>query len=559
VTTSYSIVDTAANIQAIVDGGDADGVLAGADAITADPDVALDLTLAQQVAFNVTTSYSIVDTAANIQAIVDGGDADGVLAGADAITADPDVALDLSIDEFNAFGILLTTPYIITDLSDTIVDDDTGLNAAITGSVNVKLTNNPTLAQLIAINDATDGDITLEDTGDALTGSAEDLTDAFAGTITTYTSNFTVNNVGSIEASLLSGLDEKTSGLLIAAGITELTGSATDVIDVTANLGTTGNKISLGSMAGIVTNAAVTLNGEATLANLLAIDQATSGVINATDVESLSGSVTQIQTIINNLGTGFNQFNVGNISVAVTDVDFTVSGTSLSATNLNAISDATTGTIDFSDDGITITGIAADIDKMIVDGGITLPEDFNVVMSVTGSTGAVLDTLSFNLVPNTTGSIQLVGSNTGNILNFSSISKGLTIDGDAGNDTITGTALNDVIIGGAGNDTITLGAGNDAVRFNSLTGSDTITDFSVADDSIQLARSVMTQLSGGASLTVAEFEVGTAATSAATRIVYNQSTGVLSYDANGSDAGGVTTLATFTGQPVLTVDDFSIV
>jgi Ca2+-binding RTX toxin-like protein len=490
---------------------------------------------------------------------VDGGDADGVLAGADAITADPDVALDLSIDEFNAFGILLTTPYIITDLSDTIVDDDTGLNAAITGSVNVKLTNNPTLAQLIAINDATDGDITLEDTGDALTGSAEDLTDAFAGTITTYTSNFTVNNVGSIEASLLSGLDEKTSGLLIAAGITELTGSATDVIDVTANLGTTGNKISLGSMAGIVTNAAVTLNGEATLANLLAIDQATSGVINATDVESLSGSVTQIQTIINNLGTGFNQFNVGNISVAVTDVDFTVSGTSLSATNLNAISDATTGTIDFSDDGITITGIAADIDKMIVDGGITLPEDFNVVMSVTGSTGAVLDTLSFNLVPNTTGSIQLVGSNTGNILNFSSISKGLTIDGDAGNDTITGTALNDVIIGGAGNDTITLGAGNDAVRFNSLTGSDTITDFSVADDSIQLARSVMTQLSGGASLTVAEFEVGTAATSAATRIVYNQSTGVLSYDANGSDAGGVTTLATFTGQPVLTVDDFSIV
>jgi Ca2+-binding RTX toxin-like protein len=232
----------------------------------------------------------------------------------------------------------------------------------------------------------------------------------------------------------------------------------------------------------------------------------------------------------------------------------------LSATNLNAINDATTGTIDFSDDEITITGIAVDIDKMILDGGgITLPEDFNVVMSVGGSTGAVLDTLSFNLVPNTTGSIQLVGSNTNNTLNFSSISKGLTIDGDAGNDTITGTALNDVIIGGAGIDTITLGAGNDAVRFNSLSGSDTITDFSVADDSIQLARSVMTQLSGGASLTVAEFEVGTAATSTATRIVYNQSTGVLSYDANGSDAGGVTTLATFTGQPVLTVEDFSIV
>ena len=143
--------------------------------------------------------------------------------------------------------------------------------------------------------------------------------------------------------------------------------------------------------------------------------------------------------------------------------------------------------------------------------------------------------------------------------NASSISKGLTIDGDVGNDTITGTALNDVIIGGAGNDNITLGAGNDAVRFNSLSGSDTITDFSVADDSIQLARSVMTQLGGVRLLLVAEFEVGVAATSAGTRIVYNQSTGVLSYDADGSGDGGVTTLATFTGLPVLTVEDFSIV
>ncbi|BBD63171.1 YD repeat-containing protein (plasmid) [Nostoc sp. HK-01] len=58
-----------------------------------------------------------------------------------------------------------------------------------------------------------------------------------------------------------------------------------------------------------------------------------------------------------------------------------------------------------------------------------------------------------------------------------------TLDGGNGNDTLTGGNGNDTLIGGLGSDRLTGGAGNDRFVFNSLTeGTDTITDFSSADD-----------------------------------------------------------------------------
>jgi hypothetical protein len=90
-------------------------------------------------------------------------------------------------------------------------------------------------------------------------------------------------------------------------------------------------------MVGSVTNVAVEVSGEASLSNLLAIDLATSGMITAADVTTLSGTVTQIQSITSNLGSGSNKFSIGTMLGTVTDVDFTVSGTSLAATNLIAM------------------------------------------------------------------------------------------------------------------------------------------------------------------------------------------------------------------------------
>ena len=42
-------------------------------------------------------------------------------------------------------------------------------------------------------------------------------------------------------------------------------------------------------------------------------------------------------------------------------------------------------------------------------------------------------------------------------------------------------------------------------------------------------------------------------------IIYNRTTAVLDYDANGNGAGGVTHLAVLSGHPVLTAIDFIVI
>jgi Ca2+-binding RTX toxin-like protein len=60
-----------------------------------------------------------------------------------------------------------------------------------------------------------------------------------------------------------------------------------------------------------------------------------------------------------------------------------------------------------------------------------------------------------------------------------------TLDGGDGNDTIDGSAGDNAITGGAGNDILTGGKGSD--RFNVDAGTDTIVDFSLSEDTINLS------------------------------------------------------------------------
>lgn len=118
-----------------------------------------------------------------------------------------------------------------------------------------------------------------------------------------------------------------------------------------------------------------------------------------------------------------------------------------------------------------------------------------------------------------------------------------TLTGSGGNDTLLGGAGNDTLIGGLGNDILTGGTGLDIFRFNSIpnasTNKDTLTDFNVNDDTIQLENSgtgLFTSLATGA-LAAGAFHSGagmTTATEADDRIIYNTTTGALYYDADGS-------------------------
>ena len=76
-----------------------------------------------------------------------------------------------------------------------------------------------------------------------------------------------------------------------------------------------------------------------------------------------------------------------------------------------------------------------------------------------------------------------------------------TLIGGNGNDTLIGGNGNDTLDGGLGQDTLTGGTGNDFFRLGEigLANRDLITDFSVADDTIILANSLDSTLTGAIS------------------------------------------------------------
>jgi Ca2+-binding RTX toxin-like protein len=62
-----------------------------------------------------------------------------------------------------------------------------------------------------------------------------------------------------------------------------------------------------------------------------------------------------------------------------------------------------------------------------------------------------------------------------------------TIYGDSGNDTLYGEAGKDTLYGGVGNDTLTGGAGNDTFVYANGDGNDTIKDYAVGQDTLQIS------------------------------------------------------------------------
>jgi Ca2+-binding RTX toxin-like protein len=111
------------------------------------------------------------------------------------------------------------------------------------------------------------------------------------------------------------------------------------------------------------------------------------------------------------------------------------------------------------------------------------------------------------------------------------------INGGDGNDFVSGQEGRDEIQGGNGNDELWGGSANDSFVFNTALNAnsnvDRIMDFSVVEgDKILLDHNVFKALAMG-NLSSAAFKVG-AATSKAQHILYNQGTGELFYDADGS-------------------------
>ncbi|AUW57637.1 hypothetical protein C1T17_05500 [Sphingobium sp. SCG-1] len=134
--------------------------------------------------------------------------------------------------------------------------------------------------------------------------------------------------------------------------------------------------------------------------------------------------------------------------------------------------------------------------------------------------------------------------------------------GLGGNDTIEGGEGADWIYGGAGSDKLTGGAGHDYFVFNTPASSgdkDKIADFSVNNDSLVFDNAVFSALGADGHLNDGYFAVGKAAMTADQHLIYNSSTGVLSYDADGSGSGAAVQIATLSSGLNLTAHDFLII
>ena len=110
--------------------------------------------------------------------------------------------------------------------------------------------------------------------------------------------------------------------------------------------------------------------------------------------------------------------------------------------------------------------------------------------------------------------------------------------GEEGNDNLRGGRGMDELVGGVGVDKLTGNGGRDAFVFDTAPGGgvDKVRDFDAGKDLFWLDKDIFAAI--GNKLGKAEFAIGKKAGDASDRIIFDEDTGRLFYDANGNAAGG---------------------
>ncbi|MER8640178.1 calcium-binding protein [Mesorhizobium sp. M1365] len=137
----------------------------------------------------------------------------------------------------------------------------------------------------------------------------------------------------------------------------------------------------------------------------------------------------------------------------------------------------------------------------------------------------------------------------------------INLTGNAFAQTIQGNAGANVINGGGGADILTGNGGNDAFVFNSALGAgniDKVTDFNKLQDKIQLDDAIFAGLKLGG-LSSDAFFAGTAAHDSSDHIIYNSSTGALSFDSDGIGGAAQIQFATLSPGLSLTAGSFLVI
>jgi hypothetical protein len=259
-----------------------------------------------------------------------------------------------------------------------------------------------------------------------------------------------LSDSAAVAASELNTLDGKTSGVIDASGVTGVIGSLAAVNAVYASSGITG----LG-------NKAVTLSDSGAVAavDLSTLDLKTSGVIDASGVTGVIGSLAAVNTVYASTGI------TGLSSKVVTLTD-----NSVAARELRMLDASTTGAVD-AKNVLSVTGLWTDVKNVYSSKGIVGLGD--ELLALTDKTSARIAVLSSEK-----SAFDLVTNKSSYAVDFL---------GDEFDNVFVGFAGNDTFFGGRGSDILTGGSGADTFIYKSLGDStfssrDRITDFAIGVD-----------------------------------------------------------------------------
>jgi len=250
--------------------------------------------------------------------------------------------------------------------------------------------------------------------------------------------------------------------------------------------------------------------------------------------------------------------NENGTSVNAVTVTRSLSINSLVSVTITPSNGTATAPADYNSSPIKVTFASGETLKtinipIINDGLIEANETVNLTLS-NFTNGAIFGTRK-------TAILTILNNDTRAGINQTGTSGNDQLTGGVGNDTLTGGVGNDTLTGGVGNDTLTGGVGNDTYTFNSSSEKlDKIADFNVADDAIRVsAAGFGGGLVPGGAISSSQFVIGSGSIHPSQRFIYNNATGALSFDVDGSGVGAQVQIATLgTNLPLTNLDILAI-
>ncbi|MEH2289026.1 MAG: calcium-binding protein [Nostoc sp.] len=169
----------------------------------------------------------------------------------------------------------------------------------------------------------------------------------------------------------------------------------------------------------------------------------------------------------------------------------------------------------------TIDGGAGD-DLLIVHNGIG-SEGITSTFNATTNTGSITAGTNGVIYKNIER-LDVIGTNYDDL-----------IVGGNGDDTLKGGLGNDILIGGKGNDKLYGESGTDTFAFNNFNeGIDKLDDFNTTNELIRVSSAGFGGGLSAGSLQTSQFSIGASATTSTQRFIYNDVTGALFFDRDGS-------------------------